>query len=686
MSLPAGTRIGSFEVIGVLGAGGMGEVHRARDLKLGRDVALKLLPRALRSDPNRLARLVREARALAALNHPNIATIHGIEDLEGSHALVLELVDGEPLSHRLRRGPLPVGEALAIARQIAAALEAAHAKDIVHRDLKPANVVLAPDGVAKVLDFGLAKIVEEDRSAADGTDLPTITATNTREGLVVGTAAYMSPEQARGRRVDKRTDLWSFGCLLFEMLAGRRAFSGETRGDVMAAVLEHEPDWLALPPATPAPVRRLLRRTLAKDPRERLRDAGDARLELESHVEDVAAAPASSPRLRLVGLGAALVAGAGLGWLAAGTFARGDAPAAPSMSVFVETLPEGRVFEGGNAGTGSMVALSPDGGTLVYVAEDAGQPRLFVRPLGRIDQLRATAIPEQGAREPFFSPDGEWLGFRVGQTLMRRSLRGGLLETIAVLPGGTASVHGVSWNADGSLLVGAGLNGLVRVRAGGSLDTLAAPAKDRNMMYPQALPGGRVVLYTEISASAPSGELRFYDIASGTSSALRRGSAGRYLASGHLVFVASGTLWVVPFDVARLRMDGTPVPAITGVRENPDLGAPQVTLTDSGALAYLPATVSARTLVWLDRGGRETAVGAPPRAYAFPRVSPDGTRIAVSMKEQGQDIHVWEIRTRRAAPTDVRSRAEYLDDLADTQSPGVLAAGLRLGTGLRAAG
>ena len=294
-----------------------------------------------------------------------------------------------------------------------------------------------------------------------------------------------------------------------------------------------------------------------------------------------------------------------------------------------------------------MVALSPDGRTLAYVAKEGNEARLFIRSLDRLDQLRAAPITERRAREPFFSPDGQWIGFRVGQTLKRVSLRGGSAETIADLPPGTADIHGISWSPDGSILVGAGLRGLVRVAAaGGAVETLVTPAKERRIMQPQALPGGRAVLYTESGGGADSGQLVLLDLASGTTSPLRSGSTGRYLRTGHLAFVAAGTLWAIPFDVGQLKMNGAPVPVLTGVRVNSEVGTAQVALTESGALAYLPAVGLLRTLVWVDRQGKETSVGAPPRAYGGPRVSPDGTRIAVTMRDSGQDIHLWDVSRR----------------------------------------
>ncbi len=639
MALAIGTRIGSFEITGVLGAGGMGEVYRARDLKLGREVAIKILPDAFRSDPGRLARFEREARTLATINHPNIASIYGVEEAAGTTALVIELVEGQALADRLRRGPFSMDEAVAIATQLAHALDAAHEKDIIHRDLKPANVMVTTQGVVKVLDFGLAKVAE-NRSARELA--ATETAVHTGDGVILGTAAYMSPEQARGQTVDKRTDIWAFGCVLFEMLAGRQAFAGETTSDLVAAILEREPDWRALPAETTPALRRLLRRCLDKDPRRRLRDIGDIALEQPEEVDRATARTTPIGRWLLT-VAAALATGAGLGWLVAGSISSATVTPAP-LRVFIDTLAEGRQFEGGSAGTGSMVALSPDGRTLAYVAEESGEPRLFVRPLDRLDQVRAAPIPDRGAREPFFSPDGEWLGFRVGQTLKRVSLKGGPVESLVDLPRGSASIHGVSWGADGTILAGTGLAGLVRIRmSDGNVETLVTPTRKRLIMYPQALPGGQAVIYTESGGTPESSELMVVDLASRTSRPLRQGSIARYLPSGHLVFVAGSTLWAAAFDLARLTLRGAAVPVVKDVRVNPEVGAAQIALTDAGGLAYLPVSSAQRTLVWVSRDGRETPVGAPPRAYSLPRVSPDGTRIAVTMKESGQDIHLWDI-------------------------------------------
>ena len=646
-----GHRLGPYTIVAPLGAGGMGEVYRAHDSKLGRDVAIKILPAHFTADPERRSRFAREARLLATLNHPNIGGIYGLEETDGVTALVLELVEGPTLADRLARGRLPIAEALAIARQIAAALDAAHQKGIVHRDLKPSNIVLqSADGVtstavrAKVLDFGLAKAVADQ--PAEEARLPTVTGDRTGEGKILGTPAYMSPEQARGQSVDKRTDIWAFGCVVYEMLTSRRAFAGATMSDQLAAILEREPDWTALPPATPSSVRRLLTRCLEKDQGRRLRDIGDARLELDEKDAQSAESVAPSRRLWPLAFAAALLAGAALGWVAAGVVSR-TVPAESGLSTFVETLPDGRIFEGGTAGTGSMIALSPNGRMLAYVAEEGGQPRLFIRPLDRLDQWKASPIAEPGAREPFFSPDGEWIGFRVRQTIKRASLKGGPAETIGDLPSGSATVHGISWNSDGTILVGAGLAGLVRMRSvGGGVETLAKATKGGVIMYPQALPGGRAVLYTETAGTADSGELMLLDVGTGKSTRLRSGSAARYLPTGHLVFISGASLLAVAFDLDQLQMYGAAVPILTGIRVNPEVGAAQLAFSDAGGFGYLPVAITQRTLVWVDRQGKETAVGAPPRAYSIPRVAPDGTRVAVSMKDGGQDIYLWDVSRR----------------------------------------
>ena len=626
--------------MGLLGRGGMGEVYRAHDARLGRDVAIKILPGEIAANAERVARFEREARLLAALNHSHIGAIYGTVEDAGVRGLVLELIDGDTLGDRIAAG-LSRDEALRVAAQIAEALDFAHERGIIHRDLKPENIKITPEGEVKILDFGIAKV------RSDGTDAgvagPTLTL-NTSDGAVLGTAAFMSPEQARGAKVDKRADIWAFGCVLYQMLTGRQAFVGATVSDTIAAVLEREPDWSALPSGTQLSIRRLLRRCLEKDPKRRLRDMGDVRMELE-FPDDVALAPslpgASRRTIFLLAAGA-LSAGLGLGWLAATSIKPAD-PTPSSPHVFVETLPENRTFEAGNAATGTMVALSPDGRTLAYVAEEAGDATIFVRSL---DRVQASPIGEKGGREPFFSPDGRSIGFRMGLTLKRQSLQGGPVETLANLPSGTATVHGIHWSTDDTILVGAGRLGLIRVRGGAAIETLVKPAQDRWIGYPCVLPGGKAILYTETGDRASRGEIMLFDLATGASTPLRPGLAGRYLPTGHLVFLDGSALTGIGFDADRLQLRGPAVPLVTGVRLNPEAAAAQVAFSDAGTLAYLPAIAAQRTLMWVDRQGHETAVGAPPRAYSFPRVSPDGTRIAVTIRERETDVHLWDVSRR----------------------------------------
>jgi serine/threonine-protein kinase len=661
MRLSPGTRLGPYEVIGSLGAGGMGEVYRGRDTKLHREVALKILPDEFAHDAERLARFQREAQVLAALNHPNIAQIYAVEDLDaalpgpprpaGSTTLVMELVEGPTLAERIARGPVPIADALEIAGQIAQALEAAHEQGIVHRDLKPANIKVRPDGTVKVLDFGLAKPTEAAQSS-DAVESPTLTSPAvTGQSVILGTAAYMSPEQARGKAVTPRADIWAFGCVLYEMLTGQRMFAGEDVSETLAFVLAKDPDWTRLPAGVPAPVRALLRQCLQRDPKLRLRDIGFARLGLQSSsdvMSGVHVPPAAfslSRRSWGPAAAVALLVGIGLGWLTYDLLSRPEPLAAPP-ALFVETLPEGRRFPVGTLGTGTLLAISPDGRRLVYSADEGTERKLFLRSVDRIDQRTAVQIGDVNAREPFFSHDGRWVGFRSDGTVKRMSVDGGLAQPIVELPAHMGKL-GTSWHSDGSLFIGGGRTGLLRVSpSGGTFETLITPSEGRSIWYPQLLPGGRTVLYTESPERPDAGELRLFDLHTRTSKVLRRGAAGRYLSSGHLVFVANQTLWALRFDMDRLETRGTAVPMLTGIRVDPEGGAVNVVIGDGGTLAYVPSIPLHRTLVWVDRRNVETPLEAPPQAYSNPRVSPDGTRILVTMRDGGQDVFVWDI-TRR---------------------------------------
>jgi serine/threonine-protein kinase len=558
MGLEAGTRLGTFEVLSPLGAGGMGEVYRARDTELGREVALKLLPANLANDPQRLARMKREARTLAALNHPGIATLHEVGDAEGTLFLVMELVEGPTLAERLHRGALPLGEALGLARQVAAALQAAHEKAIIHRDLKPANVKLTKEGQVKLLDFGLAKIAVGGEVDNEGV---TATREGTATGVVLGTAAYMSPEQARGQDVDRRTDVWSFGCVLYEMLTGHRAFRANTVSDTLARVLEHEPDWNALPETTPALVRALLRQCLRKDPAKRLHDIADAGIELEEVLGEAAdSAGTATPRTRRsrwhwigYGLAAGLVAVA----LVAGWGLWSTTPptqqAAHIPKRLTITLPPDASL--GTTGNTPYVAISPDGTNLVYQAQVEDVGTLYLRPMG---QLQATRIAgTDSAFNPFFSPDGRWLGFAgFPGTLRKVSIDGGAPATICDPNGAIAA----SWGSDGTIVFKPeGDGGLWRVPAqGGTPVELTRWDRDKegSHLWPDVLPGGKAALFTIVAFSARQDESRIALVSLETGERrvlIEGGSFGRYVETEHIVYARNESLLAVPFDLGRLR-------------------------------------------------------------------------------------------------------------------------------------
>jgi eukaryotic-like serine/threonine-protein kinase len=640
MSLAAGTRLGPYQITAQIGEGGMGEVYRATDTNLKRAVALKVLPASVATDPDRLARFQREAHVLAALNHPHIAQIHGLEDGHGQTALVMELVEGPTLADRISQGPIPLDEALPIAKQIGEALEAAHEHGIVHRDLKPANIKVREDGTVKVLDFGLAKAIDPAAVSRDIANSPTLTSPSmTRHGAILGTAAYMAPEQARGKAVDKRADIWAFGVVLFEMLTGRRLFASDDVTDTIASIVKTQPDFSQVPVS----VRRLLSRCLEKDPSRRLRDIGDAWDLLEHPASHASTDSRVLVRrwwpLWIAGAVLTSAAVALVFWLVTH---RGDAPRIV-LTRFVDALAEGQAMPRGIS-LGTVVALSPDGRALVYRVQENGEFRLYRRFL---DQVNPEPIGDPGAAEPFFSPDGAWVGFHVGRTLKRVHVRGGPAQTIVELPG--VAVRGASWNPDGTIILG-GLQGLWRVNEkGGEVATLATAADPTaafptRLSHPQLLPGGRVVLLTESRAGSET--LLILDLKTGTSKRLLEGFAGRYLPTGHLVFVRGDVLWATAFDLDRLDVQGSPVPIVEGIRSDGPAPGPaaQMAFATTGALAYVPGTVSQqRSLVWVDRQGREQPLGAEPRAYANPRVSPDGTRIAVTMRDAGRDVWIWDV-------------------------------------------
>jgi len=645
MTVASGSRLGPYEITAKLGEGGMGEVYRATDSRLKREVAIKVLPEAFTADRERLARFEREAQLLAQLQHPNIAAIYGLEESDGTRALVMELVDGEDLAQRIARGAIPVDEAIAIARQIAEALEAAHERGIVHRDLKPANVKLREDGTVKVLDFGLAKAMEAGAPASGPVtspallNSPTLTAAHaTQLGMILGTAAYMAPEQARAKAADKRADVWALGVVLFEMLTGRRLFAGEEVSDVLAAVLRQEIDWSALPAATPPGVRRLLERCLERDPKQRLRDVGEARIALTTvesfEGEDSPKDRRGAPRASTAWLVAAIV-----GLLAGATgellwnLRRHDAASK------VGERP-GRTFVLQSAGRGldDSQAISPDGRWVAYTAGGS----LWIRNLGELD---AREVKEsQGAQRPFWSPRSDAVAFATDSALFRVSIEGEKPVELCRLTGGIFT--GGSWSAVEGIVftvARANWNGdVLRVSETGGVPevfTRADPArKERRLHDPYFLPDGKSLLYSVTTFDSNDGEIAVDR--DGTRKLLGRGdgtSAPVYTPDGHLVFTgpsSSGTaLWSVPFSLDSLSTLGTP--AILAQ------GGDRASVAADGTLVYGVYRPAAQQLVWVDRTGQLVgAIGQPVAdEITSPSISPNGTRVAVS---DDHDVSVWD--------------------------------------------
>ena len=633
----------------------MGEVYRARDTRLNRDVAVKVLPDALALDAERLARFTREAQVLGSLSHPNIAIVHGFEDVSGVHALVMELVEGATLADRIAEGRLPLDEAVPIARQIAEALEAAHEQGVIHRDLKPANIKLRPDGTIKVLDFGLAKILEPAAAGApsSATLSPTITTpAMTQMGMILGTAAYMPPEQARGKPLDRRSDLWAFGCVLFEMLSGVRAFDGEDATDTIAAVVRGEPHWQALPADLPPAVRLLLQRCLEKDRRKRIGDAAAALFVLGEPTLLGAATPAAAvgvePRRSswrtAIWLALAIVAAGAIAGAAVWAITRPDPPQLSRLAI---TTSGASIL--GRSIQSQHMAVTADGSTVIYVGAGAGSaPTLFAR---RIDSLEAVSLA-QTASAPFVRPDGEWVGFSSQGVLKRVAITGGPPVEIARSDG---ALRGATWGDDDTVVFATvGSLGLRRIPAGGGTpETLTKPDAARGELghvLPRFLPGSRAVLFTITSGpDVSAAQIAVLDLRSSpakTKILIRGGSDARYVSTGHLVYFAGDSLRAVPFDVDRLEVGKTtPVPVLDAPAT---VGAivGEFEIANNGTLVYIPPGAIAtdgRTLAWVDRRGREEPIPAPPRTYLYPRLSPDGTRVALDVREQENDIWVWDL-------------------------------------------
>jgi WD40 repeat protein len=639
--MKSGETLGPYRVLEKLGEGGMGEVYRARDTRLNRDVAVKVLPDLFARDPERLARFTREAHALASLNHPNVAQVYGVVDVasdSGSHgvAIAMEFAGGEDLTQRLGRGAIPVDETVAIALQIACGLEAAHERGIVHRDLKPGNLRLAPDGTVKILDFGLAKAMDPNGSSeADPLNSPTFTSPATQMGVILGTAAYMAPEQARGRPVDRRADIWAFGCVVYEMLTAKRPFGGDTVTDALASIVKEDPDWSALPPETPASLRDLLRRCLIKDPKQRLRDIGEARITLEGIGANPAAesAPASSVRAvprRTLSL--AIVAGmaivAALASVVTWMLARPASPAAP-VARFVTPLPlEALPLRVGGTG----VAFAPDGSSIVYAAQPAltSASVLFRR---RLDALEVEKIPNtDGAAAPFFSPDGRSIAFITDAAVMKLSVDG---EGISKICDRTRFSR-AAWAPDGTIVLGTSQvnsNGpLARVPASGGtpVDLTALTGEETAHQLPHVLPDGRSILFTVISPGRS--ELAVVPLSGGPHRLLGiEGSGPLFVPPGHVLFARGRSMFAAPFDVRRHEFTGSPVQVLddAGVLSIvAGVWIPMMGVDRAGSVAYLNKAGTLSTLRWI--GSTSVTIPVPDGDYRTPKLSPDGRRLVAA--------------------------------------------------------
>ena len=639
-----GRHLSHYEIVEAIGSGGMGEVYRARDTKLGRDVAIKVLPKEFSRDKDRLARFEREARLLAQLNHANIATLHGFETFEGQRFLVMELVEGETLAEKIERGAIPIAEALPIFRQIAEGLEAAHEKGIIHRDLKPANIKITPDGKVKILDFGLAKAFssEDDVSAATSHS-PTLTK-GTALGAILGTAPYMSPEQARGNAVDRRTDVWAFGCCLYEALTGKATFRGNTVSDTIANVLKQEPEWNKLPHRTPPVVRTLLLRCLAKDRKQRLRDIGDALLEIESAMSaphsEADRHPPATTRSWAVGVGSFI-----LGAAAVGLALRPDvADVAPKPVTRLEVPIESPVVER----FGAVADLSPDGRTIVYVMERDGNTQIYQRSMSSVE---SRVIPgSEGARQPFFSHDGQWVGFVADGALRRLPLAGGSPITIGDAP---EFMTDAVWGPDGNIVIGAFESGVLEVPAsGGILRPISNLQRERGEighLRPTLLPGNQAVLFTTAYGSPFDPTIDLVIRETGERRTLMPGGRALYVEeTGHLVIMDPyGDVVAVRFDLVSLEVIGEPVRVLEGVAIN-RWGFPLLNVSRSGSLLYDAGDVYSvqLDLRWVDRAGATTSFGAPLRGYSAPMLSPDKTRVALHiMAPEGRDVWVYDLES-----------------------------------------
>lgn len=665
MPLPTGTKLGPYEIIAPLGAGGMGEVYRARDAKLNRDVALKIISQEFAHDEQRMARFQREAQVLASLNHTHIASIYGFEESGNIRALVMELVEGPTLAERIKQGPIPLEETLPIAKQIAEALESAHERGIIHRDLKPANIKLTHDGKVKVLDFGLAKALMDGSSSQDISNSPTLTMASTKEGVILGTAAYMSPEQAKGKTVDRRSDIWSFGVVLFEMLSGQQTFGGETVSDALAAIIKDTPDWSALPNNTPKRVRDLLQRCLQKDPRQRLQAIGDARIAIEeilsgpAQVDDQnrvvpGGVPGEAPIVaqswrRFVpwALSAALVVA-----LLVALFALRQASQLPALKP-VELALWIPLDQQLNIIDGPAIAISPDGSRVAYATRDPGARvgKLYVREM---DNKAAVLLVGAGdASDPFFSPDSQWIGFFGDGKLKKVSVRGGAAITLADVTG----YRGGAWSEDGTIVFPRQFTTpLFRIPATGgepeAITHLDTARTDLTHRWPQALPGGKAVLFTAASDNNffEHARVEAVSIDKGTTKVLVENAYfGRYLPGGYLAYMSQGTVFAAPFDAKELKITGTAIPVLQGVDTDISSGSVQMSVSRNGTVVYLAggALNQSVNIVEMDRNGKVSLTIDDHPDAASPAFSPDGKRLVF---RSGNGIWVRDIARGTTSP------------------------------------
>lgn len=647
MPLSVGTRLGAYQITAAIGAGGMGEVYRARDTSLNRDVAIKILPSTVVGDPDRLARFRREAEMLAALSHANIAHVYGVEPSAGGPALVMEFVDGKTLDEVIAGGPMAWDDVQPIARQIADALECAHERGIIHRDLKPANVKITEAGIVKVLDFGLAKAVSPETAApANMADSPTLTARATAMGVILGTAAYMAPEQAKGRPVDRRADIWAFGAVLFEMLAGRRAFDGDDVTEVLAAAIKSEPQWNALPAETPAAAIRLLRRCLAKDPKKRLRDISDGMLQLDEELSQPAtglatgAVPSTrSPWRRAM----PMIAAAGTTALLVSAIWMINRRPAANEPVRMTVKAAGLTV---TENPRPHIGMTPDG-RIIYRSGGSEPETGAVLLIKRPDQFDAEPLVGTSvASTPFVSPDGEWVGFIQGRSpdniLFKVPIRGGPRTLVATAP--VPRVYGVTWAPDDTIVFGTA-QGLFKIPSGSDKPIPLTTSGGEHTgwhVWPSVVGSTGLVVFTirrgdDVTLAAAT-------VSTGVITPLRvPGTSPRYVSTGHIAYATTdGTLRAVPFDASRIAVTGPSIPMETGVYVSAVSGVAEFDVSASGTLAYISAEQPLRTLVWVDRRKIETALPVDAGPYTYPRLSTDDQRMSVAARAREVNVLGWE--------------------------------------------